>query len=78
MGTKLVPIRVFMELKELKEINKQIADEVYGSAFYYGNLTELEWITILTKLLNQATERGWVAAGGKIETEKISYFLDNI
>ncbi len=77
MGTNLVPIRVFMNLEKLKEVNKQIADEAYGSTFYYGNLTELEWITILTKLLNQATERGWVAAGGK-KPDKVTFFLDNI
>lgn len=67
-----------MNLETLKQINKQIADEAYGSAFYYGNLTEEQWIIILTRLLNQATERGLVAAGGKLKTEQISYLLDNI
>lgn len=66
-----------MNLEDLKKINKQIADEVYSSAFYYGNLTEEQYLTILTKLLDQATERGWIAAGGK-KPKKLTFFLDNI
>lgn len=54
-----------MTLQDLYAVNSKIADEAYDSAFYYGYLTEQEWITILTRILNQATERGWVAAGGK-------------
>jgi len=66
-----------MNLEDLKKINKQIVDEVYPSTFYYGNLTEEQHLRILTRLLDQATERGWISAGGK-KPKKLTFFFDNI
>jgi hypothetical protein len=43
---------------DIKEQNRLIAEEAADSAFYYGNLTVEQWITILNRLLNQATLRG--------------------
>lgn len=48
-----------MSLQDLFEFNKQLADEIYGSAFYYGHFTGEEWIERMTKFLNEATERGY-------------------
>jgi proline dehydrogenase len=58
-------------VEELEQINKEIADEVFGSAFYYGNLTQEEWKRIFIRILNQATIRGWVSAGGDINKDQI-------
>jgi len=42
-------------------INAEIADEAYGSAFYYGNLTKEEWVGILRRMLDEAWYRGFNA-----------------
>ena len=67
------------KLEELYKINEHTADHTYGSAFYYGNLTEEEWKTILTRLLNQATFNGYFLGKGFVmidETEEYRKFLD--
>ena len=48
-----------VELHYLFEENEEIAVEAHGSAFYYGKHDIREWIAILTRMLNEATERGY-------------------
>jgi len=46
-------------IEDLYKYNAELADEIYGSAFYYGNFTEEEWIQRMTMFLNKASERGY-------------------
>lgn len=43
---------------ELEHANKATAEAAYDSAFFYGNLTEKEWIEALTRMLNSASRIG--------------------
>lgn len=38
--------------------NEMQAEEIYGSAFYYGNIDREAWLKMMTNFLNSATLRG--------------------
>jgi arginyl-tRNA--protein-N-Asp/Glu arginylyltransferase len=43
--------------------NEELAAEIFGSSFYYGDLlSQEEWIKRMTVLLNSATKRGYSLA----------------
>ena len=51
-----------MSYEELLEYNKLLTDEIADSALYYGNLTVDEFKTIILRIMNQATKRGYDCA----------------
>jgi hypothetical protein len=55
-----------MTIEELMQWNEQLADEITGSALYYGNNTAEDFRKIILKIINQSTQRGYSLA--KIES----------
>jgi hypothetical protein len=49
-------------IESLYLYNEELAAEIYGSAFYYGNLSQEEWIKHMTSLLNSASKYGYSLA----------------